>query len=299
MTDRTALIAVDWGTSSFRAYRLDGAGATIEQRGAPLGILKVEGGDFAGAFKAQIGDWLAVTAAPVLMAGMIGSRQGWSEAPYASCPAGPTDLAARLHPLMVDGRRCWIVPGLVYRAADGPPDVMRGEESQILGVIGRLGPGRHRLCLPGTHSKWVDVADGRIVSFATYMTGETFAVLRAHSILGRLMADGGDDLAWFDRGIRRAREGGSLLHHLFGVRTLGLFGDVPPEGQPHYLSGVLIGHELAAVSPGSGPVYLLGAPALAALYRRALELLGCEARLLDPDAIRSGLFALLPHLPRD
>ena len=299
MTDSTALIAVDWGTSSFRAYRLDRAGATLDQRTAPLGILKVEGGDFAGAFKAQTGDWLIGTQAPVLMAGMIGSRQGWSEAPYASCPAGPADLAARLHPLTVDGRRCWIVPGLVYRAPDGPPDVMRGEESQIFGVLDRLGPGRHRLCLPGTHSKWVDIADGRIHGFATYMTGETFAVLRGHSILGRLMADGGGDLAWFDLGVARAREAGGLLHHLFGVRTLGLFGDVPPEGQPNYLSGILIGHELAAVAPGRGPVHLLGAPVLASLYRRALELFDCEACPLDPDAIRSGLFALLPHLPKD
>jgi 2-dehydro-3-deoxygalactonokinase len=299
MPNRTALIAIDWGTSSFRAYRLDAAGATIEQRSAPLGILKVTDGDFSGALKGQIGDWLAGTAAPVLMAGMIGSRQGWSEAPYAACPAGLADLTAHLHPVSIDGRRAWIVPGLVHRPQAGPPDVMRGEETQIFGVLDALGPGSHRLCLPGTHSKWVDIADGRILAFSTHMTGEAFAVLRGHSILGRLMVEADAELAWFDRGVARARDGGGLLHHLFGVRTLGLFGDVPPAGLPHYLSGILIGHELAAAAIESGPIHLLGAAELVALYQRALGLYGRPARLLDPDAIRRGLFALLPHLPRD
>jgi 2-dehydro-3-deoxygalactonokinase len=293
------MIAVDWGTSSLRAYRLDEAGRIRARREAPAGIMTVAAGGFAAVLEAQLGDWIDDT--PIMMSGMIGSRQGWLEVPYAECPAGAADIARGLRPIVWNAgrRRGWIAPGLSCRDAAGVPDVMRGEETQIIGALADLPEGDATICLPGTHSKWVSWRDGRIVSIATAMTGEIFAVLRRHSILGRLMSetDNGHDAAAFTAGLRRAEEGGGLLHHLFGARTRGLFGDVAEYALPSYLSGILIGHEIAALAPPAGVVHLIGAPSLVALYREALAARGCNSRMLDGDSVAHGLFLLASHLP--
>jgi 2-dehydro-3-deoxygalactonokinase len=285
------MIAVDWGTSSFRAYRLSVDGGVAERRSAPLGILHVEGGRFAQALEGQIGDWLAAGEAPVVMSGMIGSRQGWAEAPYASCPAGAAEIAAGLREVRWGERRAWIAPGLSSRDAAGVPDVMRGEETQILGVLEEL-PQSAWICLPGTHSKWVEVHDGKIVRFSTHMTGEVFAVLKSHSILGRMMREEPTDLQWFAAGVRRAQDSGGLLHHLFGVRARGLFGEVPDAASASYLSGIVIGHELVAARSAATAVFLLGAKPLVDLYQHALRQFGRDATVLDPDAVVRGLFEL-------
>jgi 2-dehydro-3-deoxygalactonokinase len=292
------VIAIDWGTSSLRAYRVAADGAVMERRSAALGIIQIEGGRFAEALDGQIGDWLAAGEGPVLMSGMIGSRQGWKEAPYVACPAGPADIGTRMIEVAWGaGRRAWIAPGMSSRDAAGIPDVMRGEETQILGVLDRL-PAEAWVCLPGTHSKWVEVRAGRIVRFTTHMTGEVFAVMKAHSILGRMMSGTHTDLAAFDEGVRRARDAGGLLHHLFGVRARGLFGELPEAAAESYLSGLLIGHELASVPAGdAAEIHLLGAPELARLYQRALERLGRRGVLLDPDAAVRGLSRLAAYLP--
>lgn len=291
------MLAIDWGTSSFRAYRLAADGTVREKREAALGILQVTGGDFAGALHAQVGDWLGTGEAPVVMCGMVGSRQGWTEAPYADCPAGIEDLAERLLPVRWEGGEAWIVPGLVDRRGR-VPDVMRGEETQLAGVLPGLGGGAHVVCLPGTHSKWVRVAEGRIAGFRTHMTGEVFGVLKAHSILGRLMAEGPEDEEAFDAGLARARDAGGLLHHLFGARTRGLFGELPAVALSSYLSGILIGHELATEAADTDTVHVLGAPRLAGLYARALGQSGKTARILDPDAAVAGLAGIARKLPR-
>jgi 2-dehydro-3-deoxygalactonokinase len=301
VVNEVLMIAVDWGTSSFRAYRLAPDGAVTERRAAPLGILNVEGGRFAEALESQVGDWLEADAGPIVMSGMIGSRQGWKEAAYVECPAGGRQIAANLQRVIWGtGRTAWIAPGVCSRDAGGVPDVMRGEETQILGVLDQL-PAAAMLCLPGTHSKWVEVSDGHIQSFTTHMTGELFAVLRAHSILGRMMTEAPTDLGWFDAGVRRAEEAGGLLHHLFGVRARGLFGELPDAAAASHLSGILIGHELLALETGqapesAAPVYLLGAHALEAAYRRALEHFGRRAVSLDADAAVRGLWRLAQHL---
>jgi 2-dehydro-3-deoxygalactonokinase len=291
------MIVIDWGTSSFRAYWLAEDGAVRERREAPLGILQLKGPHFAGAFESQVGHWAAQDDGPILMSGMIGSRQGWAEAPYAECPAGPDDVAGRLLPVEWQGRRLWIVPGLVDRTR-GVPDVMRGEETQLFGVLDTLGPGGHTVCLPGTHSKWVRVENGRVTGFRTHMTGEVFAVLKQHSILGRLMNASADDEAAFDGGLARSAEPGGLLHHLFGVRTLGLFEELPPASLASYLSGILIGHELAAETGSAGMVHILGAPQLGALYVRALRHSRKTPHILDADAAVAGLYRLARNLPR-
>jgi 2-dehydro-3-deoxygalactonokinase len=168
---------------------------------------------------------------------------------------------------------------------------MRGEETQILGVLEQL-PASAWICLPGTHSKWVEVRDGTIVRFSTHMTGEVFALLKAHSILGRMMRDEPTDLQWFAAGVRRAQDSGGLLHHLFGVRARGLFGEVPDEVSASYLSGILIGHELVTARSAATAVFLLGARPLVDLYQHALRQFGRDATVLDPDAVVRGLFQL-------
>lgn len=271
---RAAVIAVDWGTSSFRAYRLDAGGAIVETRAAAMGILNVPAGQFSRILEQHIVGWIET---PIVMSGMVGSRQGWIEAPYVKCPAGFDEIADGLQQVRWGDRSAWIVPGVSCRDPAGVPDVMRGEETQILGA-GAEG----LICLPGTHSKWVEVKEGRIQKFATYMTGEVYAVLKQHSILGRMMEDGKTDTRAFADGVRRSAEPGGLLHHLFGVRTRGLMGELRPAGSASYLSGIVIGHELRA--QGTKSFGLLGAAELTALYQQAAGVLGMQTEVLDPNA---------------
>ena len=291
------MIAIDWGTSSFRAYRLAPDGVVVDKRSAPLGILAVQDGKFAEALETQIGDWLDQGDSPVMMSGMIGSRQGWKEVPYTACPAGLSEIAAGMAEVTWgQGRSAWIVPGVSCRDQTGVPDVMRGEETQLLGVLKELPLKSAWVCLPGTHSKWVRLEDWRMVELSTYMTGEVFANMKNHSILGRMMRTAAVEPDAFADGVVRARDAGGLLHHLFGVRTLGLFGELSDARSASYLSGLLIGHELASISRLSETVYLLGSEELTKLYVEALAACGISGRILDPDAVAEGLFLLAASL---
>ncbi|MGO8868085.1 MAG: 2-dehydro-3-deoxygalactonokinase [Alphaproteobacteria bacterium] len=302
-----ALLALDWGTTSLRAFLVAADGTVVERLSAPRGILQVKDGDFAAVLEEIAGAWLARhPELPAIACGMIGSRQGWREAPYAGAPAGLAELAKGLVSVAGrNGHRLAIVPGVVYRAAAAPPDVMRGEETQMLGALDdvhRAGP--TVFVLPGTHSKWAIAEAGRIVWFATFMTGELYAVLKAESILGRLMAGEVEDTRSFHRGLARAADAspaaGALLHKLFSARSLALFDELPATGIASYLSGLLIGSEideaLAAVSArlGARPlcVELIGEAALSRLYLAALEERGIEGRLAEPDATARGLLAI-------
>ena len=292
------MIGVDWGTTSFRAFRLGEDGSIHDRREAPLGILQVEPGHFADALAAQIGPWLADGESRVLLAGMVGSRQGWQEAAYLPCPAGAADLADALADVPFAGAQVKLIPGLSDADAAGIPEVMRGEETQLVGALPEAG--RDGIaCLPGSHSKWARIADGRIAGYTTHLTGEAFAALRGHTILGRMMRDGPTDFAAFDQGVARSGDAGGLLHHLFGVRTLGLFGRLGETGAASYLSGLLIGHEVRAAlpNPADTQVHLIGAPVLCALYRRAIGAMGGRAIEQDADAAARGL-ALIGGLAR-
>lgn len=286
------LVALDWGTSALRAWLLGDAGAVLAEKSAPLGILKVPNGDFAAVFREVCGDWLAHSR-PAIASGMIGSRQGWVEAPYAPCPAGFDALVRGLAWAEAGGARLAIVPGVSCIDPSGVPDVMRGEETQVFGALDAA----DGICvLPGTHSKWVTVAGGRIESFATYMTGELFAVMREHSILGRLMSvDGAHAPDAFRRGWEMSLAGdGALLHRLFGTRTLGLFDRLASEAAPSYLSGLLIGDEVrAAVRRHAGStVTVIGDPVLCDRYCEVLAGGGVTARAAPPDAARIGLWRM-------
>lgn len=288
-----ALIAVDWGTTALRGALLSTDGTVLAENSAPGGLLSVPPGGWAAAFEAEFGAWLAAhPGLPCLMAGMVGSRQGWAEAPYCACPAGLADVAAQL--LWVQKGRVAIVPGLSCEA-DGVPDVMRGEETQVFGALQALGLQDAALVLPGTHSKWVQVQGGCITHFSTHMTGECYALLRSQSILARMLP--ADDGAWvpeaFDAGVARAFEAGGLLHHLFSVRSLALFGRADGPALASRLSGLVIGEELRAQAlPAGAPVAVLGSAALAGRYRRALAQRGHAVTLVQAEAGWQGLLAV-------
>jgi 2-dehydro-3-deoxygalactonokinase len=301
------LIAIDWGTTSARGYRHDASGRVVGETSAALGIQQVRDGAYAGALATLLGDW-AREGAPRIACGMIGSRQGWVEAPYRDCPAALDTLASGLvH--AAEGVLA-IVPGVTCVDAAGVPDVMRGEETQILGAIaGEDAPGRGRelVVLPGTHSKWALVDAGRIETFATFLSGELYAVLKDHSILGRMMAPGNApavvDAAAYERGVRRGLAatgpGASLLHDLFGARTLALFGALTAPAAADYLSGLVIGSEIRegrawAQQHGAddGRALLVGAPALTARYAAAFDVAGVTATIGPADAAARGLWRI-------
>jgi len=270
----------------------------LARHAAPRGLLSVPPGGWQSAFDAEFGVWLAAhPGLPCLLAGMVGSRQGWAEAPYAACPAGLADIARQL--LWLQPGRLAIVPGLSCES-DGVPDVLRGEETQVFGALQALqspgmAGGAHTLVLPGTHSKWVQVDGGQVRGFRTHMTGETYALLRQQSILARMLpAEDGDlDADAFDAGVAQAQRPGGLLHHLFSVRTLALFDRAGGAALASRLSGLLIGEELRAQAlPAGQPVTVLGSAALAPRFQRALAASGHPVRLAPDDATWLGLLAV-------
>ncbi|TDH58846.1 2-dehydro-3-deoxygalactonokinase [Dankookia rubra] len=286
------MIGIDWGTTAFRAYRLDDRGEVLDGIDRAAGILTIPPGGFPAALQEAIGPWLAAGETRILLCGMVGSRQGWVEAPYLPCPAGPAAIAAAVVRLDFAGVDCVLVPGLTARDAGGVPDVMRGEETKLVGLLAELGQAAALVCLPGTHSKWARLEAGRIAGFATQMTGETRAVLLQHSILGRLAEPGPGDEAAFLRGVARAGEAGGLLHHLFGTRALGLMGELPASGTDSYLSGLLIGHELQAVlaeGVPTGPIHLAGSETLARAYALAFTAQGLSFTRHADDIVARGL----------
>ena len=285
------LIAVDWGTSSLRGARLDETGRVLEERSAPLGILNVPNGDFAGVFASLFADWMKPAGNVCLISGMAGSRQGWHEAPYVACPAGPDELRQNLH--WIEPGRIALVPGLSDEQRD-VPDVMRGEEVQIFGAMRLAGLTAGLFVLPGTHSKWATVRGGRIIGFRTFMTGEFYGLLSQHSILARtLEADAPLDEAAFLRGVARAGNGEGLLHNAFGVRALALFGRLSPAESASYLSGLLIGDELRLQAQLAGrEVIAIGAAALTARYTLALRQRGASVQSFGAEATWAGLNAL-------
>src|SRR5579871_490038 len=180
MTEAPALIAIDWGTSSFRAYRIARDGAILDSIETQDGVATIAPGGFADAFLRLVGAWLqADPATPVLASGMVGSRNGWREAPYVSCPADLADIVAHVVVVTAGGTRVPIAPGLSYVDERGQPDVMRGEEVEILGLAEA---GDALIVLPGSHSKWARVESGRVLRFRTFVTGELFSAIRDHTL---------------------------------------------------------------------------------------------------------------------
>lgn len=296
------LLAVDWGSTSLRGALLDDAGSVSDERSSANGLLRVGAAGFADVLDAEFGDWLHAPDTLCLMSGMVGSREGWREAPYCTCPAGLADVARQLtwieQPALRVPRRIAVVPGLRCEN-DGVPDVMRGEETQVYGALQLLGMQEGVFVLPGTHSKWVTVRAGRIEGFATFMTGEFYALLRRHSILARNLPDGDETLdgAAFDEGVALALRRPSLLGTAFSVRTLSLFDRRSAQSLGSYLSGLVIGEEMRAQPLAEiEQVVLIGSDALTQRYARALAQRRVGARTLGALATWRGLWAIAQTL---
>ena len=306
-----ALIALDWGSSNLRAYLLDGHGAVIDSRESSHGIRQLpapvaEGGARI-ALAALVADWLAASPGlPLMAAGMIGSRQGWHEVPYQTCPAALASLGQ--HGVTFDtglGSLLTIAPGLIVHGPGGTADVMRGEETQVLGALQIMGTDSAFVLLPGTHAKWVQVKQGVIITFGTYMTGELFALLQAHSLLGAVMPtllpDTPLNATIFLQGVAESQgaSAGDLLHLLFGLRARVLAGRLEPASLSDHLSGLLIGAEVSAAAQrwagrwgSESPLVLVGTPALCERYALALKACGMPPGQVVESATVAGLWRM-------
>jgi 2-dehydro-3-deoxygalactonokinase len=289
---REGYIAVDWGTTNRRIYAVDGGGRPAGESEDDLGIMAVPRDGF-GAAVAEIRK--RFSGRPVLMAGMVGSNRGWIETAYVPCPAGTAELAAAIE--WVEADAVGIVPGVSLQ--DGRADVMRGEEVQALGALalGAIGPDA-LICHPGTHTKWISMAEGRIGPFQTMMTGELFGLLRKHSILAPQLEGAVTADESFREGAAEALGGAALLASLFVIRARHAQGR--SEGDcASYASGLLIGSDVRAglCLHEDGPVGLVGRSDLCALYGAALALAGRETIEVDgAAAFLAGMGELVERL---
>jgi 2-dehydro-3-deoxygalactonokinase len=296
-------IGIDWGTTRLRAYLIGAAGETLARHESDAGVASARG-EFERIFTRELGAWLeAHPGLNVVASGMVGSRQGWVETRYLPCPVDLSTIARELELRRVGQRRIAFTPGLTRVAADGMPDVMRGEEIQVLGSLEGLGDGW--CVLPGTHSKWVRVEGRRVVWFATFMSGELFDVLVQHSVLtlGKEQpgAAGPAESAAFARGVDYGlgaqAESGGFLKRLFSTRALVARGELSRPEAREYLSGLIIGGELRealASVPGPPPqrVLLIGSGELSRRYALAFGRSGIEAVIGAPDAAATGHFII-------
>lgn len=276
---RNGFVAVDWGSSARRTYVVDAAGRAVRTTEDDKGTLTLPRDHFAAevaSLRTKNGDM------PLLLAGMVGSNRGWMEAPYVPCPARLPDIAARL--LWADPGRTAIVPGLSL-IEGGRGDVMRGEEVQVFGAeLLRPERGRTLVCHPGTHTKWIEVEDGAIERFRTVMTGELFALLKAHSILSPMLAGPVTTGPAFRRGVERGFVGGTVTAELFSIRAGVLLELEESQDAPSLASGLLIGCDLRAglaTAPAATEVVVLGRGSLTRLYAAAIEQCGYRTHVMD------------------
>lgn len=301
MHDECLLVGVDWGTTHRRLYALGADAQLLGMEADGEGAVACRG-RFAQSLASGL-QRLQATPQRVLMSGMVGSAMGWQLAPYVDATVALTDLPRHLVALQ-DAQApvpAWIVPGYCLRDAQGQPDVMRGEETQLLGAL-TLGHHSGVFVLPGTHSKWVRLEEGRIVQLRTYMTGELFSLLSSQGTLAAAGASAGVESVWdtnaFAQGVHAA-EHGVLGHQLFGCRARVVCGDMAAQAVPAYLSGLLIGSELkdalgAAAQPTAcGPIRLIGSPELAHHYQQAAALRGLAVELIDAHAAYVGGIAYI------
>ncbi|PYE85901.1 2-dehydro-3-deoxygalactonokinase [Pseudoroseicyclus aestuarii] len=295
MTDANRIpdwIAVDWGTSRLRAWAMSASGEVLDTASSDDGMGRLTSDAFEPALRALTGSWLpagGLASVPVIACGMVGARQGWVEAAYGRVPCPPLGPDLTRAPGTMDVR---IIAGLSQAS---PPDVMRGEETQIAGLIA-LRPGWDGVvCLPGTHSKWAEISAGEVVSFRSFMTGELYAALAEHSVLRHSLTAEETEVAAFDAAVSETLSRPErLAGGLFGIRAAGLLDGLEPRAARGRLSGLLIGAELAAAKPYwlGREVALIGAGPLAALYARALTAQGVPAEAFDAtDTTLAGLTA--------
>ena len=306
------LIAIDWGTTSFRAYLLDDECASIAHVNSQHGIKGLSQTDFPKVLQQEIGTWLTdYPDLPVIMSGMIGSRNGWHEVPYLNSPCDLTNLAKHLFNFRHDSRLLSIVPGVQVKKSNRC-DVMRGEETQLLGALHMQETLNQRglFCIPGTHSKWISTQGMQLKNFQTYMTGELFAMLMQHSLLpsGQTLPndleliDEQDNVTeaygYFQKGLLYSKEKLGLSAKLFNARASVLLGDLPEQYIAAYLSGILIGHEIRSAMKvfASKHVTLIADERLLIAYQLAAAEYGFAVDMLIAElASQQGLMSLLDN----
>lgn len=291
--------AVDWGTSRMRVWLLARDGTVCAERRADEGLEAAGRGSFTETLEKHLGALGAEPGLPVMMCGMVGSRQGWVEVPYVDCPASFPGIIDGARRIAGHARAVAIMPGVANRV-ERAPDVMRGEETQVIGMMDGRAGAPVLAVMPGTHSKWVSVAGGAIESFRTWMTGELYALLSRHSILRHSLGTEShqarpDDAAFLD-GLKAMLDGkGGLSSVLFGIRAGSLLFEADAKVSAARLSGLLIGAEVAdarAMHGNGHKVLLVGGNVLGDLYKIALDMAGFEAETVDADAaVRAGLLA--------
>ncbi len=272
----SGLIGVDWGGSNLRVFRFDRNGGVVQRRASKRGVATIDGGQFSEALGELIPDWTAEGAVNLTMCGMVGSRNGWAEAAYVACPTEMEAISSQCLSLATPFGPARIAPGLSVER-NGVIDVMRGEETQMLGALPSA-DWRGAIVLPGTHSKWAAIETGRITGFRTWMTGELFALLREQSVLRLSMVEGVYDEAAFDLGAARGLDDPAITSLLFTARTEALFQRISAGAAPSYLSGLLIGAEIWGALRGHDrdrPILVVGETGLARRYARVLASAGC------------------------
>jgi 2-dehydro-3-deoxygalactonokinase len=294
-TDEAAYVAVDWGTSSFRLWLIGRAGQVVGERRSAEGMIAAAKTGFAPVLQAHLDAVGAGPDLPVLICGMAGARQGWVEAGYVDTPAPLAAVLERAAPVPGQGRDIRILPGIAQREAQAP-DVMRGEETQLLGALGLDAAGEALVCMPGTHSKWVHVSGGTVTGFATFMTGELFSAVSRETILSHALTGAGEsvDADSFKSAVVAAfKAPAEAANLMFRVRARQLLFGGTPAAARETLSGTLIGMELAAGLAGGAPaegIRLIASGRLEMLYRLAFEALAVAIRPIDADeAVRRGL----------
>ena len=296
-----ALIGLDWGTTSLRAHLIGNDGVVLDSLSSAEGIMSSEGKDFKNTFERVLKPWLNENPAlPVVASGMITSRNGWVETPYLPLPAGSSEFASALTRFNVDDtQKIYFVPGASYENKFGSPDIMRGEETQIIGCISQKESKSEIFLLPGTHSKWAKSTSGEIINFMSFMTGEVYALLKQHSILGTLMTPRDEPLSdGFINGVEsRFRSDTSLLHQIFSARTLALFEQLPSNEISDFLSGLLIGEEVKSAKQnfdidGSQTVQIIGRGDLTQRYATALDKCNISNSIANEYAAATGLYKI-------
>jgi 2-dehydro-3-deoxygalactonokinase len=290
------LIALDWGLSSFRAYLLDDSGVVLQRLFDDTGVLSIEADGYEQCLRQHLQKLDGITAdSAIIASGMITSRQGWCETPYVACPASVGDLARGLLSIEMTGYgKIHFVPGV--NQLSPVPDIMRGEETQLAGIQSMDGV---TAILPGTHSKWAHLQDAGISHFKTFMTGEIYAILIEHSILGKTAGSIWSEDA-FRKGVQKGfafrEQNKGLLSELFQVRVQAIMGEIPDQSVASHLSGLLLGCEIAdALQSGfetAGKKQIVGAERLANLYKSALSECGIAADIVREDLAATGLFRI-------
>lgn len=275
-------IAIDWGSTHLRAW-LYRNGQRVDSLQLPYGVSRLVEQTAREVFDTYIEPWRKRENLPVVMAGMIGSDAGWQPVPYLECPVSLFELSAQLYEVAPE---VWIVPGL-----NTSRNVMRGEETQLLGAM-QLAPAACYV-LPGTHSKWVRVANGAVSGFSTAMTGELHHVLMNHSLIGKGLPEQSEDSEAFQAGLQCGLDSPSLVTRLFEARALRVLGNLPPESVSEWLSGLLIGAEVAAMEMVEN-VTLVGGELLCHRYRQVFETAGVSVSEVTGDtAFQQGIRSIL------